>query len=324
MATTITGCDTRRDIIDNDAVLWVRFEMDWSQSNLTERNGASVWFFPHDGSRPTVKLTHSDRDSVKLSKGDYSVLVFNETVSDHDYIRFRGTDRYETFEAYAKPITPSARYSKADSDPTASAPNILAVARLEKFTVTREMLSCDTRPTLSFTPQCVITFVTLTIHLNGVENIAASGSALSLSGMAEGLSLATGAPTRNTVTHLAVLGERRFDEGSTTNGTLTARFNSFGLLNTSVGSSGSRNIITLYLRMRGKLPNGSYDLDPIEVDITGIINEFEVGGDIYISEEIQIPDEIPDVPDENNPDPDSGFDADVKDWGPPVITEIPI
>lgn len=310
------SCDTRREILEEEGV-WVRVEMDWSQSQLTSRNGASIWFFPRNGSKPIVKLTHEEIDSVKLSRGDYSLIVFNETIYDHNYIAFRGVDKYETFEAYAKPITPSNRYNK--SSQSASSPDLLAIARVDRFSVTREATR-GLRPLIHVMPKQVINLVTVIVHVKGLDNVAASGSALSLGGLSDGVNLSTGRATTIPVTHLATLNAKTFNAGSFTEGTMTAQFNSFGLIKALDGTNSGQNIVTLYFRLRGKLPNGSYDLQPMEINVTDIIYQSESEYKVVV--EIKDKVVIPYVPDENNPG--SGFDADVEDWGPPIITEIPL
>lgn len=315
----LTGCNNFRELVD-EAGVWTHIEIDWSKANLTGRNGASVWFFPHSGGKPVVLTTQSDSDSLRLRPGMYSVLVFNETINDHDYISFRGTDRYETFEAYAKPITINKPYSKDGNEPAAAAPNILAIDRIERLSVSSQGMGHDQRPlSLHFTPCRVVALQTIVVHINSLDNVGNSGSAASLSGMAEGINLATGRTTSTSVIHYAALGNKSFHPQSDTDGTMTARLHAFGLTNTPLRVGTERNRLTLYFRMRGKLPSGSYYLDPIVFDVTDQMQpETETNPEVQVTVQVT----VPVVPPESGSD--SGFDADVSDWGEETVTDIPI
>lgn len=312
-----SACDTRREIHE-DKGLWTRIAIDWSEANI-DPNGASIWIFPHDGREPIVVLTNDTKDSVRLRKGEYSLLVFNETVSEHQFIEFRGTDNYSTFAAYCKPLKTSNKYVKA-GDNTASSPNVLASASYDNLTITREMIESDSRPSLTFKSKRVVSLVNVVVHIEGVDNAARSGSALSLSGMAEGVNLSTGKTLSTSVRHMAILNNRTYYPGDLGAGTMSSSFYSFGLTDMLTKSSGTQNVVMFYFKLR----DGS-DFPAVERNVTNIIERtdgmqiiFNITMGAKGTPEIT----LPYVPDADLPG--SGFDAEVEDWGEVVNIDIPI
>lgn len=314
----VSAYGTHREIF-NDKGVWAQITIDWSKANINP-NGASVWIFPHDGGKPIVFLTNDTRDSVKLRRGKYSLLVFNETITEHQFIRFRGTNHYSTFEAYCKPTTVTGKYVKADSDPSASTPNLLASDHLDYLEITTEMIENNDRPQLNFTPKRVVSLVSITIHIQGVENAAKSGSAVSLSGIAEGVNLSTGKRSSSAVRHMAPLNNREFYPENPKSGTLSASFNTFGLTDMQTRGNGVENLISIYIKLR----DGS-SLPTIERNVTDKIERVEgveLKFKITMGAENLPEFELPDVPDANISGP--GFDAEVEDWGEEENVDLPI
>lgn len=317
----LSGCDTRRKIVER-FTSDITIEIDWSAAQLEKHHGTSIWIFPHKGGSPIVVQTQDASETVKLPMDSYSFLVFNEDVDTHEFIDFSGTDRYETFKAHVKTLELPARYNKADGTNAASSPNVLAVDRLGEYQVTREMTSSSERHVIKFKPQRVVTLITVIADICGMDNTAVTGHALSVSGLADGLNLSTLKATGGAVTHIATLNDRRYHPGSISDGTMTARFYSFGRPEGTIAvkAEGVPNIATMFFKMRGKMPNDTYYHDPIETEVSQHIRDKEVlesAITIYLETVM-----LPYVPDEN--DPGAGFDADISDWGDEIVTEIPI
>lgn len=78
----------------------------WDSTALRPE-GMTVMFFPQDGGTPYVKLSNSDTAVVFLPKGTYNMLVFNETVTDFENVRFSSTDNCSGMYAYTVPGTGS-------------------------------------------------------------------------------------------------------------------------------------------------------------------------------------------------------------------------
>ncbi len=333
------ACDTRREIYPNNGVI-VEVSLDWDElskatkAQVDKPNGATVIFFPVDGGKPRQLLTNHTMDKIMLPIGVYNVLVFNETVNGHDYMHFEATDRYETFRAVWEESELGSKYSRAgDTRAVTQTDDLLLVDRLEGFEITAEMSINHEVAKLTFAPQLINGDMKVTVHIDGMDNVAKSGSLLFVDGMARGYNLSTGKTDGGEITHLMVLGNRAFDDGSYKNGTMSAMFYTFGDATPIVRADGTNSVT-----FRIKLRNGEFH-DDIPYDIT---NEVESqASSPSLSKRINIKVEIgamtpgddspnskpivlPDVPDTEDPSSGSGFDATVGEWGDDVIVNVPI
>lgn len=310
------SCDPRREIYD-DETLKVYVILDWNKAGI-KPNGATVWFFPrYSGRSPKVLRTNSLRDSLMLPRDSYSVLVFNESESDFSTLRFRGTDRYETFEAYTRPLGEKTTTSEEELCVT---PEVLAVSCIEAFDIGQQSILDDSPVALAFVPERIMTTVRVSVRINGLDNIRLKASTASLSGLSEGIYLFSRQPSGNPVTHRFAFTQQNFDEGSYKNGIISGAFYIFGLCSMPV----VRQRVSLYLGLRD---GTSYPC--IARDVTDLIKP-STRSELFFNIELgvgnsegDLPILIPDVPD-NEDDSDTGFDAVVDGWGEEIETDIPI
>lgn len=315
---SFSSCDTRREIYEDDTIS-VNVTLNWEPVGIRPV-GTTLWFFPHTkGRAPKVLRTNGLKDCINLPRDLYSVLVFNETESDHDYISFRGTDRYETFEAYVSPI-PNAT---VQSEPIYDMPDMLAVARMEKLDLRRIAHPVTEEPVyLTFVPIPLVLVGTLDVYLYGMDNVRLRSSGATLSGMAQSINLATEKVSDSGITHSFGFSNHQFTEGSFTDGTITTNFWTFGACtNASVPCN-----VTLYLGLR----DGTA-FTPI---VRNISNQMRASGfktRVHYTLRIEfgtgaIADDpiitIPYVPD--NEESGSGFDATIDDWGEETEITIPM
>ena len=322
----LPACDTRRDILDDQGV-WVHVEADWRQAGLSPE-GASIYAFNQEtGARITQRLTNEMRDSVTrdsllLHAGNYSLLVFNETERSHDYLSFRGTDRYHNAEAYANPLALSAnsRFAKiVAAQPgvvhtMVASSDVLAAARLDRFELSYDVISSQERPRLRLTPERLSVTVEVIIHLQNMHSLhTGKQQAGTLDNMAEGVFLATGRPNDIPATFWFALASTAYDP-DTKSGTLRAVFSGFGPLDTQT------NNIALYFLLRDDtevtvVRNVAAQLHGAEMPGRRLVVEIGLG---------LTPDDppivLPDIPD------DSGgmFEVDVGGWDDTDAIDIPI
>ncbi len=320
------GCE-RRDLIYYETAE-ITLTVDWSQADMNNTDesahGATAVFYPADGGEPKILLMGNySQETIRLQQGVYNIILFNRSFSDFSNIAFRGNDRYEMLEAYNKKIR-TQRNRATDTHTVSASPEKLAVATETGFTVTENMLgnyartdpgksaytatAGDERCTLHLIPQKRTHEVVTVIHVEGLNNIRSA--TCQLDGIAESVFLATGKVSGDVVVQEFPLTHPVFDEGSPFNGTLTGRFNVFGI----DFSQNHRLHLEAQLVDGKTVFTGDYD----NVKVTekdngkGIIT-------IYVE---ATTDKIPDVKPENNSG--SGFDVDVDGWGDEVNTDVPI
>lgn len=316
------GCDTRRNILDDQGV-WVRVEADWRQARILP-NGASIYVFNQETGARTQLLTNEMRDSVtrdslKLHAGNYSLLAFNETERSHDYLSFRGTHQYHTAEAYANPLElAGSRYAgraavqSAAAHTTVAASDVLAAAHIDHFEIGYDVIRNQAHPLLRLTPQRLNTGVNVIIHVQNMHSLhTGQQQAGALNNLAAGVFLAAGSPNASPVTHWFALTPVAFDPDTKT-GTLRAAFATFGALNTG------QNTLALYFMLRDDL---EYTL---ERDVTAQMHRAETMPERTLTVEIGLG--IPGDPIIELPDiaGDGMFEVDIDSWDDNTNIDIPI
>jgi hypothetical protein len=321
----ILGCDTRRDILDDHGV-WVRLEADWAQAGIRPAGTSFYVFSQETGERTALLLTNEmddhgvTRDSVKLHAGHYSLLVMNETERSHDYLSFRGTDRYLTAEAYANPLTlpANSRYARSVTAPASASTNtavaaseVLAAAHIDHFEVDYDMIRSYARPLLRFVPRKLNTVIEVIVHVQHIGSLHTSAQqAGSLNNMAGGVFLATEAHNAVAATHWFTL----TPDLDLNNGTLRAAFATFGAL------TNESNAIMLYFLLR----DGT-ELT-VECDVTSQLPRSGTTLESRLTVEVGLgtPDDpliiLPDIPTGD----DGMFEVDVGDWGNNTDIDITI
>ena len=118
------GCDEHRDLYDtSNTVLYI--EGSWRQSlNQPSMLDATVLLYK-DGEIKKEFLSRPNGLTTRVTRGRYDIVTFNgvmrsEEVTNLNHVYFRGTDRLETFEAYAAEGRPISRLTRADGEYIAS------------------------------------------------------------------------------------------------------------------------------------------------------------------------------------------------------------
>lgn len=325
----LSSCERRDLTYYTEAEFEIR--VDWAQSGLDDEeagNGATAVFYPQDGGTPKVVLM-GDRsyEKVRLTAGRYDVLVFNRSFTDFGALAFRG-ELYHEVEAYARHVeTRTDPETRATTRVIVHSPEKLAADVIEDFEVTEDMLgnysSTGTHTsrvkskaaraevqddfTITLAPQCLTREVKVQVNVFGLHNIrSAIGT---LTGVAESVNLSTGKVSVQAVSQQFALDEIAFHEGSLFNGTLTGSFNTFGI----------ETEIPRQLHLKALLVDGKTIIEE-SFDVTAREMEDESGDLVLYIELTASP--IPDVKPDG--ETDSGFDADVEDWGDEIESEVPL
>ncbi len=322
----LASCDRRELTYYTEAE--IEITADWSQSGLTDEEGAArgatIVFYPTDGGEPKIFLMGNYlREAVRLPQGVYNVILFNRSFTDFSNIAFRGNGLYETLEAYNKQIE-TRTDGETDTRTITGSPEELASAAMEGFTVTEDMLgnysqtaygksahsatAGDGQRSLHLIPQKRTSEVVAVIRVEGLNNIRSA--TCRLDGISESVFLATGKTSGQSVSQEFTLSHPVFDQGSPFNGTLTGRFNVFG-----IDFSQSHSLHLEAQLVDGKTVfTGDYD----NVKVT----EKDNGEGIITVYVEATTDKIPDVKPEGGSG--SGFDVDVGGWGNEENTDVPI
>lgn len=322
----LCGCK-RRDLTYYESAE-ITLTVDWNPSGLADEEGAArgatAVFYPTDGGEPQIFLMGNyEQQAVRLSEGEYNVILFNRSFTDFSNIAFRGNGGYETLEAYNKHIE-TRTDSKSETRTVTGSPEKLASAAVEGFRVTEDMLgnysqtnygksgyaatAGDDRCTLHLVPQKRTCEVVAVIRVEGLNNVRSA--TCRLDGVSESVFLATGKVSGQSVSQEFPLSHPVYDEGSPFNGTLKGTFNVFGIDFTD----------THRLHLEARLVDGK-TIFTGDYDNVKVTQKDNGEGNITIYVEATT-DKIPDVKPEGSGD--SGFDVDVGDWGNEEKIDVPL
>ena len=279
--------------------------------------GATLIFYPQDGGTPRVVLM-GDRTqtTVRLPYGRYDAILFNRSFDEFGTMAFRGQEQLHTLEAYA--LQTETRYG---TKIITAAPGKLASAVIRDFEVTDNMLGnyapagarsvadCpDGACRLQFTPLPLTRKVKIRLHITGIDNLKQATCQLG------GVPLSVYLHDGNTDN--AEKGAQEFeiesitpDEGSATAGTLSGMVHLFGL------PASEEVQIKVKALLKDNTTVVERDVENIEVN-----EEADDNGTVTLHIKADITEPLPDI----KPSEDSGFGADVEEWGQDNTTEIPI
>lgn len=242
MTLIMTGCNYREIVDAESENAIVSVSVDWSDAMIdaSNTNAFSVWFFPKNGDKPIYTVSNNLKYAeIQVPVGLYSVLIFNETANESDWLSlaFRGTDKYETFEAYARTneTTNKGGYKALPNETVINQIEPLAVWHQDNFEVDQNMVvetkrafssKVRTRSILSIKPQPV------TYRLNVKANFTNLNNAYKISGALQGVSqsvfLATGKTGTQTLTQVFTLDNNVWNDKSQVNGESSSTLYSFG------------------------------------------------------------------------------------------------
>ncbi|CDN31942.1 hypothetical protein BN938_1862 [Mucinivorans hirudinis] len=239
----LSGCTKQRDLyVASSPILLVK--NDWQPSRTNVQNPmATLMVYPL--SNPKIYMEDHRRKTLALDEGEYNVLVFNdymysESETQRNYIRYRGTDGFDSFEAYVTPMMSAFRAQPGEV--IVNNPDTLATRSTIDLTVEgkrafvlkykngKNGFSTPTNyieDSLEFVPCRVVLNCVVIVNLHNVKALNGVGRAKgSLRGFSGSNFLASRMPGHSNVTHQFNLNGLRLQ--SETEGTISATFSTFG------------------------------------------------------------------------------------------------
>lgn len=328
-----TSCTDHRDLyVASYPQLMI--ENDWVPSRISTSNGATAMIYDKPES-PSVLIPNSVRSILRLDHGFYDILVFNglmysPTQSHLDNIYYRGTDRFETFEAVATPMPPSSLFRQS-GDITIEFPDILSTRSTAEIEIEgRKRFELKYRDgkngfptspeyiedTVYFSP-CRVTHTCQVIAR--VRNAKSARIVQAkLHGFAGSVFLANRLPSHLSASHQFTLNSLRFDQADPLVGTITSPvFNTFGPPLDLPGRKYELELDILLTNSQ-EYPKMRFDVtDQVENAIKYLKAERLRNRPIMETFYIIIEFELPPVISDN-------LDVGIDDWGNDIIVSIPI
>lgn len=308
----------------------VHLNVSWDKADISP-NGLTVYAYRSDGSlyRRFDPVSTPASAYISLPVGTYDLVVMNDTPEEFsNTISFEGESSLDSFKARgvvdkertarlqsALALKGTDAQSTPSQDYCIVAPDTLAVAVLRNVKVTDGMLdyfydkpenyiNADKALELEVEPQIVISDVHIKVHVKGLKY--AKGTTLSyLRGFASGHCIGKEQTCPDGASQAFILNNRKFDDGSGSDGVISASFTTFGL---RAGADDAR----YYLDINFVLVNGQ--TYPLSFDVTDMIEvESILNVQLKLRLKLDLEITLPEVIGGGGED-GSGFHTDVNDW----------
>lgn len=329
--------DRRNTIIDNGQTARVRLYVDWTKTGNSKPSGMTVMMFSPDGSNNENATNNVDSIDLSLPLSTYRLLVFNLSPAEFGSMTFNNTDSYSNINVTLNDLQ-SRQNEEWDSGVTYQREPEAFAMETDTINVTKQMVeACSDDSTMTYvyneTPASIVSTLNIKVHVRGIANIRTVEG--SISGMAGGYMLTQHHPSTSTATHLLDEWRSTTDADSTANGVITASISTFGLPYDGISDIGSRdstaNVLTLFFSLRdGKTTQTiKYNVgnrfqyvsaesnDRSQAESNSNSSKANIATraasirTLYLDLTINDGPTLPDVQDDNN---SSGFNADVDPW----------
>lgn len=323
----VQSCDRRPLEEETSGRVTIPIKVYWDRAEIAPKN-VTAMFYAADGTlykewRSSSFPTYAQGE-VELEPGHYTVVVFNELRDQIDFVRMRGWQRLETFEAYSiENPNPAFRFTTptANEAPQVYQPGILA-ACLATIHVTPEMQAsspaaatkADLYALTNLHPDRKTAQAQMIVHVNRLSS-ARMPAIAQLRNMASSYFFATDRNSLSPVTAQFTMNNRRYDPGSNTNGTISAAISTFGVLGEWHHTADTPDA-KFYLDIAFMLADATQTIIETTTDITDVI---EILVDEKIAVTIKIEIDAPPLPVIKPVGGDSGFSTDLVDWNKVII-----
>lgn len=317
----LTGCERQPLDYNYSPNCRVKVNIDWSKSGLST-HGATAIFYPQDGSKAIIAIMSEPAgEMVKIPKGVYDVVVFNQTMDEFSNIGFRGVESYQTFEIFVKEAVKKGTNKAASDEIVIAHPDNFAVAKIENFEITKQMVD-ESRTkqqdfSINFVPKAVVSTMKISLFVNNVHLIkAAKGT---ITGMADSYSIAKGCNNASTSTHPFSLTTITLDGSGDLNGFISGEITTLGLSvqSTKAGEVSLNTLNVSFLLVDNKtIIEKRYQIENrINTDEENASIKVELGTGPAPGEEETEEDKPIDIPHVKPEEGEGGgMDAEVGDW----------
>lgn len=334
----LTECERRPLVDELPDTAKIPVVVYWDKADITPQN-VTILIYREDGSLYEEKFFENGGASAKtaifLETGTYTVVAFNEKRDQIDYVGIRGYGRLSTLEAYATEASSSYNtQGRANGETVVNQPGVLAAVDTV-ITVTDEMVSYSrgriTEDQLTdadavkqalnslngLYPVRKTVEVNITVRISGLNN-ARMPALAELRNMAGGYFFGTDRNSTKPVTRQFLMNDRTYDEGSLTDGMLTATVRSFGFPGDRE-HPGSVPGTEIYLDVNFQLVDADRTMINLSSDVDGHMTVTTDGNGAITIAIDTYHGKLPDVKPEGSSEP--GMSTELVDWD---TVEIPI
>lgn len=308
------GCKRDPLYYATDSEANIVLNIDSEDTGLTP-NGFTVLVYYSDSTlyRYLPSFSSSETVTFSLPEGKYDILVFNDSPSEHEFLEFVDLDHINSVAVMSVADLTSVEDSTQNQATLVSEPDILASAVVRDVEVTSQMVDYYPNKTIpeqlvttleyDVTLQRVVYTYSVTVYVTDIH-YASAAPTVTFEHLADGYMLGLEQATEGLAQHQFPLEERIFDDGSTTNASISSEFTNFGVFDDEQ--------VTYMMELDFELINGEHYIE--EFDVTESVSGTQLTRsesiiDAAINVEIGLPTVIGGA--DNT---DGVFDTDVGDW----------
>lgn len=232
-ALVFVGCKREDLYYATDSEANIVLNVSWDDTGLTP-NGLTVWVYLSDSTLYRALPTFSSTETISFSlpEGEYDILLFNDSPSEHEALEFIDVNHIDSVSVM------SVKDFSSQDETLVVEPNVLAVSVVRGVEVTSQMV--DYYPNKTIPEELVTTLeynVTLvrvvsnyfvTVYVTDIH-YASSAPLVTFEHLSDGYMLGQKIATEGLAQHQFYLEERVFDDGSTTNASISSEFTNFGV-----------------------------------------------------------------------------------------------
>lgn len=282
----------------------------WEKSGVEVKN-VTVYFYDKADGRLVREhrfenMPRTVQSYVTLPFGEYTVVFHNEIREQIKYLSVRGHEQYATLEFYSQSDNPVQTRDPADNYIRQHEP--LAVATVSDFVAVPDE---ENTHLVGVEPLQKNSYMDITVHVKRLNN-ARMPALVDLRNVAASFFAQTDQPSGSPATIQFTMNNRKYDEGSATDGVISARVSLHGTLTDRYSIAG-HTAKPIYLDMLFMLTDKDKTVVRHTVDITSLIRFApQTNGSVLLTVPVDLTEALPDVVPEGSTD--SGFGSDLEDW----------
>lgn len=282
----------------------------WEKSEVKAQNVTAYFYDNETGElireHRFENIPQTIQSYVSLPFGSYSVVFHNEIREQIKNVSVRGYENIGTLEFFSH-TDPNAK-TRAEGDTYLKQPDPMATAIVRNVSI---QPGTDNKQLLGVVMDQKNSYMYITVHVKGLNN-ARMPALVDLRNVSSGYFVNSDQPSTVPSTIQFTMNNRTYDEGSATDGTISAIISLHGTLGDRMSVSGHTQK-PVYLDMLFMLIDADKTLVRQTIDVTSLISfAKQVNGSVHLNLNLDLKDTLPEVVPEGSGD--SGFGSDLEDW----------
>lgn len=281
----------------------------WDKSEVKAQNVTAYFYNQTDGAlirEHRFENTSQEIQSyVSLPFGNYTVIVHNEIREQIKNVSVQGYENLSTLEFFSHPDL-GVKHTRSQEDAYIMQPDPIATAIVRGVSVEPNI---ENHQLIGIETEQKNSYMYITVHIKGINN-AHMPALVDLRNVATSFFIEADNPSNNHSTIQFKMNNRKYDDGSDTDGTISAVVALHGTLGDRLSVVGHKEK-PIFLDLRFMLVDKDKTVITRTIDITKLISFSKVNnGSVHLNLNLNLDEALPDI----EPEDGSGMGSDIIDW----------